>query len=303
MDASDPTRPTAALTTRPATPLGPAAPTAAVIPVTPAASTDPASAAGFSAPSGSLGSLTVPIGHTVSIGHTAPGGTVAPAGPGAGPSTRRAESTRESGDAGAGATSQVSALSSAQRVTAAGVAWLASASPFPDSQRAIWAVRPAAPAVLPCGEVFDVVSLSPLFGRRVLNALWFSGPGCGPVAGHRGRVLLFTEPGTAARLPRLLGWEQWTTPPTDRPICYGRGDSVSVPPPCPRPDGPHRWIVAPDTRHPWLPDAHALVLACIRSTSRTSRPEHPAAQLPGASPAPRVARAAPFDFGGQRTDC
>lgn len=43
----------------------------------------------------------------------------------------------------------------------------------------------------------------------MLDRLWSEGPGSGPVATHRGRMLLFTAPGTAQRLPSLLHWEEW----------------------------------------------------------------------------------------------
>ncbi|WP_206323368.1 bifunctional DNA primase/polymerase [Streptomyces sp. HNM0574] len=174
------------------------------------------------------------------------------------------------------------------RVTPAGADWLASASVFPRSVHALWRLRPGAPGVLPCGRAFDVVSVAPVFGRRLLDRLWSAGPGSGPVATHRGRMLLFAEPGTAHRLPALLDWEEWRTP---RPgpatpgsasglaslLCHGRGDAVTVPSPLPPEDpGPasgSRWLVAPDVRHPWLPGAEALLRACLRAElSREDRP-------------------------------
>ncbi|MFG2113224.1 bifunctional DNA primase/polymerase [Streptomyces sp. NPDC048718] len=133
----------------------------------------------------------------------------------------------------------------AARVTDEGAAWLASATARPAVAFAHWMRRPTAPAVLPCGTVFDVVNVEPTFGRRMLDTLWAEGPGCGPVATHRGRMLLFAAPGTAQRLPSLLRWEEWgdTVP---RPLCHGPGDAVTVPPLTPpspfrpRPDGPAR---------------------------------------------------------------
>ena len=74
---------------------------------------------------------------------------------------------------------------------------------------ALWEARPTAPGVLPCGTAFDVVNVPALFGRRMLDRLWEEGPGSGPVAMHRGRMLLFAAPGTAQRLPSLLDWEEW----------------------------------------------------------------------------------------------
>jgi hypothetical protein len=155
-------------------------------------------------------------------------------------------------------------------LTQAGEAWLASASEYPRSMRALWEARPWAPAVLPCGRAFDVISMPALFGRRVLDELWASGPGCGPVAGFRGRTLLFAQPGAAPRLRTLLAWEEWArdVPPL---LCHGRGDAVTVPPvrravdqPEPGPaDG--RWIVAPDSGQPWLPGAGGLLWACVRA--------------------------------------
>jgi hypothetical protein len=169
-------------------------------------------------------------------------------------------------------------------VTPEGAEWLASASAFPRSVRALWSARPGAPSVLPGGIAVDVVNLSPLFGRRLLEQLWASGPGSGPVAVHRGRLLLLVAPGTAQRLPSLLSWEEWgsAVPPL---LCHGLGDAVTVPPLHPAepgygPDpgcgretdcgadpgyGPSRWLVAPDTRHPWLPGADVVLWACVRA--------------------------------------
>lgn len=162
-------------------------------------------------------------------------------------------------------------------VTPDGADWLASASAFPRSVQALWAARPAAPSVLPCGTVFDVVNLPPLFGRKVLERLWTAGPGCGPVAVHRGRVLVFAAPGTADRLPSLLAWEEWggRMPAL---LCFGRGDAVTVPPLVPGPsaegqdcgDG-SRWLVAPGTRHPWLPGSDVLLWACLRAIRQEGR--------------------------------
>ncbi len=167
------------------------------------------------------------------------------------------------------------------RTTPEGAAWLASASAFPRSLEALWAARPSAPSVLPCGTVFDVVNLPVLFGRRVLERLWADGPGSGPVAVHRGRMLLLAAPGTAQRLPALLAWEEWAraVPPM---LCHGAGDAVTVPPPH-RPGGgygqgaaPSRWVVAPDTLSPWLPGADVLLWACLRAVRETPAKSVPA---------------------------
>lgn len=183
----------------------------------------------------------------------------------------------------------VGAASHSEYVTIAGAEWLASASTFPRSVRALWSARPTAPSVLPCGTVFDVVNLPALFGRRVLDRLWSDGPGCGPVAVYRGRILIFAKPGTADRLPSLLTWEEWG-PLVPPPLCHGVGDAVTVPPLVP-PDpaataapgapvmgtpaagdgsgddcgGTARWLVAPGVRHPWLPGAAVLLWACLRA--------------------------------------
>ncbi|WP_069172914.1 hypothetical protein [Streptomyces griseus] len=170
----------------------------------------------------------------------------------------------------------------AAQVTAAGAAWLATASPCPRSTLSRWRAHPASPGVLPCGSTFDVVSVPALFGRRMLEQLWAEGPGSGPVATHRGRMLLFASPGTAQRLPSLLAWEEWGTgsaaharahrgslPPL---LCHGTGDAVTVPPPAGGANGAGpRWLVAPDTRHPWLPGPDVLLWACVR-VSRSAAP-------------------------------
>ncbi|MFG2892705.1 bifunctional DNA primase/polymerase [Streptomyces sp. NPDC048248] len=178
-------------------------------------------------------------------------------------------------------------------VTLAGADWLASASPHPRSMHTLWAARPTAPSVLPCGTAFDVINAPALFGRRMVDRLWSAGPGSGPVAAHRGRILLFAAPGTAQRLPALLDWmaapsassggEGGTAVPAL--LCHGTGDAVTVPPLHPRPatdipaaptaaDGSapedllaptvSRWLVAPDVRNPWLPGPDVLLWACLR---------------------------------------
>ncbi|MFI2189344.1 bifunctional DNA primase/polymerase [Streptomyces sioyaensis] len=172
-------------------------------------------------------------------------------------------------------------------VTLAGADWLASAGPDPDAVQAAWAAQPAAPSVLPCGTAFDVINAPALFGRRMVDHLWSTGPGSGPVAAHRGRILLFATPGAAQRLPALLVWEEWAAavPPL---LCHGSGDAVTVPPlhPChgaaevapaaaEDPSGPaaSRWLVAPDVRNPWLPGPDVLLWACVRAARSMAGPE------------------------------
>ncbi|MFJ6697889.1 hypothetical protein ACIQM4_17720 [Streptomyces sp. NPDC091272] len=151
------------------------------------------------------------------------------------------------------------------RVTASGAAWLASASAYPRSTLSAWEARPAVPAVLPCGTAFDVVNVPAVFGRRMLDALWADGPGSGPVAEQRGRMLLLTVPGTAQRLPALLRWERRAehVPPL---LCHGTGDAVTVPALAPGPEKGPRWVVAPDVRHPWLPGPEVMFWACVRAS-------------------------------------
>lgn len=157
----------------------------------------------------------------------------------------------------------------AGHATLAGTDWLASAASASCDLRARWTAHPAAPAVLPCGTAFDVVNLPALFGRRVLEQLWTGGPGCGPVAVHRGRALLFAATGTADRLPALLAWEEWA-PRVPRMLCYGLGDTVAVPPPgCG--GGPLRWLLPPTVRHPWLPGPDVLLWACLRAVRPRNR--------------------------------
>ncbi|MFD7336475.1 bifunctional DNA primase/polymerase [Streptomyces violascens] len=155
-------------------------------------------------------------------------------------------------------------------VTAAGAAWLSSAATHARSTLSLWEARPTAPGVLPCGTVFDVVNVPSIFGRRMLDRLWAEGPGSGPVAIHRGRMLLFAAPGTAQRLPSLLEWEEWhgAGVPVPPLLCHGAGDAVTVPalvrPPREN-AGAARWLVAPDTRRPWLPGPDVLLWACVRA--------------------------------------
>ncbi|MEW1635731.1 bifunctional DNA primase/polymerase [Streptomyces sp. NPDC093801] len=153
----------------------------------------------------------------------------------------------------------------ATQVTPQGAAWLASASAHPGSTLAVWEGRPDAHAVLPCGTAFDVVNVPLVLGRRMLDLLWEQGPGSGPAAVHRGRMLLFASPGTAQRLPALLAWEEWgPAAPAPAPLCHGHGDAVTVPPLRPGP-GPSRWLVAPDARLPWLPGPDCLLWAFLHA--------------------------------------
>lgn len=177
-------------------------------------------------------------------------------------------------------------------VTSEGAAWLASAGTYPRSTLALWAERPSAPVVLPCGSTFDVVNAPAIFGRRMLDRLWDDGPGSGPVAAYRGRMLLFAAPGTAQRLPSLLEWEEWgsrgaegqegaghvgrcgAAPPL---LCHGTGDAVTVPALSAGGTGASavarlesRWLVAPDTRHPWLPGPEILLWAVVRAARVTA---------------------------------
>ncbi|MFJ4278897.1 bifunctional DNA primase/polymerase [Streptomyces massasporeus] len=174
----------------------------------------------------------------------------------------------------------------ASDVTPDGAAWLASAGTYPRSTLALWEERPDAPVVLPCGSVFDVVSAPAMFGRRMLDRLWDDGPGSGPVAQFRGRMLLFAAPGTAQRLPALLEWEEWggrdsreatrtdAVPPL---LCHGTGDAVTVPapsegtPPATPAGSASRWLVAPDTRQPWLPGPEVLLWAAVRAARSAVR--------------------------------
>ncbi|TDT40813.1 bifunctional DNA primase/polymerase-like protein [Streptomyces sp. BK208] len=165
-------------------------------------------------------------------------------------------------------------------VTSDGAAWLASAGAYPRSTLALWEERPEAPIVLPCGSAFDVVSAPAIFGRRMLDRLWDDGPGSGPVAEFRGRMLLFAAPGTAQRLPSLLDWEEWgargrrggrtgAVPPL---LCHGAGDAVTVPAPAGAPSRTgSRWLVAPDTRQPWLPGPEILLWAAVRAARAAVR--------------------------------
>ncbi|MEV5505257.1 bifunctional DNA primase/polymerase [Streptomyces orinoci] len=186
------------------------------------------------------------------------------------------------------------AFPAAARVSPAGADWLASASPFPRSVLALWADNPHAPMVLPCGRAFDVIAMPALFGRRVLDRLWSAGPGSGPVAAQQGRLLLFTAPGTAQRLPALLRWEEWggrERPEVPPLLCHGPGDAVTVPPLWPpdetEPTPPAtRWLVAPEERRPRLPGPETLLWACVR-TARTARPRPRTTPLTSAPALPR----------------
>ncbi|MEU0072520.1 bifunctional DNA primase/polymerase [Streptomyces sp. NPDC006332] len=169
-----------------------------------------------------------------------------------------------------------SARSDVSGATPEGAAWLASAGTYPRSTLALWEERPDAPVVLPCGSTFDVVGAPAVFGRRMVDRLWAEGPGSGPVAAFRGRMLLFAAPGTAQRLPSLLHWEEsgrtGAIPPL---LCHGNGDAVTVPAPMASDGSPgrpeSRWLVAPDTRRPWLPGPEILLWAAVRAARAAVR--------------------------------
>lgn len=170
--------------------------------------------------------------------------------------------------------------SDAGGVTPDGAAWLASADTRPRGTLPHRAERAAGPVVLSCGVAFDVVSVPAVFGRRMLDRMWEEGPGSGPVAEFRGRLLLFAAPGTARRLPALLEWEEWGAPGRGRAggvpplLCHGTGDAVTVPA-LTAAAGParsgSRWLVAPDTRHPWLPGPEVLLWAAVRAARAAVR--------------------------------
>ncbi|MFE9848258.1 bifunctional DNA primase/polymerase [Streptomyces sp. NPDC005576] len=183
-------------------------------------------------------------------------------------------------------------------VTPAGAVWLAGATANPRTTLTRWRASPASPGVLPCGTAFDVVSVPALFGRRMLERLWAEGPGSGPVATHRGRTLLFATPGTAQRLPSLLAWEEWGTGATRRDtssrtlppvLCHGTGDAVTVPPlACDTTAPGPQWVVAPDTRTPWLPGPDVLRWACVRAARTPVPPVSDYSIFPPADPGANV---------------
>lgn len=108
----------------------------------------------------------------------------------------------------------------------------------------------------------------------MLDRLWEEGPGSGPVAMLRARMLLFAAPGTAQRLPSLLRWEEIGRTAAIPPLlCHGIGDAVTVPAPLSAPQSApaSRWLVAPDTRHPWLPGPEILLWAAVRAARAAVR--------------------------------
>src|SRR5258705_406269 len=94
---------------------------------------------------------------------------------------------------------------------------------------------------------------------------------------------------SASAFPRSVEapWSARPGAPT-RMLGRGTGDGVPVPPLYQDPAadvrdgaGISRWVVAPDTRHPWLPGADVLLWACVRA-ARTA----PAAALPALAGVP-----------------
>ncbi|WP_437029567.1 hypothetical protein [Streptomyces sp. enrichment culture] len=77
-------------------------------------------------------------------------------------------------------------------------------------------------------------------------------------------------PGTSARGARQAG-RAGAVPPL---LCHGTGDAVTVPPAVgAAAQGGHgaRWLVAPDTRHPWLPGPEVLLWAAVRAARAAVR--------------------------------
>ena len=79
-------------------------------------------------------------------------------------------------------------------------------------------------------------------------------------------------------------------------LCHGAGDAVTVPALYgrrgraalrasrgrSRARADRRWVVAPDTRHPWLPGADVLLWACLRAVREAvPRPPRGAPGAPG----------------------
>ncbi len=177
-------------------------------------------------------------------------------------------------------------------VTSDGAAWLASAGPYPRSTLALWEERPDAPVVLPCGSSFDVVSASAIFGRRMLDRMWADGPGSGPVAESRGRILLFAAPGTAQRLPSLLEWEEWggRTGTVPSLLCHGTGDAVTVPAVTASPGAPARPPDPVPLPAGWWPPTPATPGCPARGAAVGGRPGGPRGR-------------ADFDFSSRRPGC
>ncbi|MFE6779173.1 hypothetical protein [Streptomyces sp. NPDC057702] len=125
----------------------------------------------------------------------------------------------------------------------------------------------------------------------MVDRLWCDGPGSGPVAIQRGRVLLFTRPGVAQRLPSLLSWEEWGAgvPPL---LCHGTGDAVTIPPlHAPEPIDPYDVPPLPGPLPgPFL--AHRPAAGPPRVAGPTPPPSSAGAPHPGA-PLPHPAPAGP----------
>ena len=69
-----------------------------------------------------------------------------------------------------------------------------------------------------------------------------------------------------------MGWEEWgdSVPPL---LCHGTGDAVTPSPLQSERSAPGpRWLVAPDTRHPWLPGPEVLLWACVRAAREAACP-------------------------------
>ncbi|WP_432056980.1 hypothetical protein [Streptomyces sp. bgisy022] len=78
------------------------------------------------------------------------------------------------------------------------------------------------------------------------------------------------SPGRPARGPGE-GGRAGAVPPL---LCHGTGDAVTVPPAAgAAAQGGHgaRWLVAPDTRHPWLPGPEVLLWAAVRAARAAVR--------------------------------
>ncbi|GHE67812.1 hypothetical protein GCM10018785_40510 [Streptomyces longispororuber] len=155
------------------------------------------------------------------------------------------------------------------------VEWLVSAAPDPGACRWEWERGPSGVALLPAGELWDVLILPGELGRPTLDVLTRVVDRPGPVLADfgDGRVGFFVPPGTVAR---------WVGTGVRG---AGRGTWIVVPHPA-RATGTVRWLIPPDGSGT-LTDPALLELAMHEAAARLAPgavPEANGAEELGAVP-------------------
>ncbi|AUG79853.1 DNA primase [Kitasatospora sp. MMS16-BH015] len=145
--------------------------------------------------------------------------------------------------------------------------------PHAASLRELWSM--GSPLLLLPGRTFDVLDVPAQPGLQALVRLERMGTQLGPVlAPPTGRLLFFTAPGTAARLPELLYRMGWDDAALDL-ACHGEGTYLAAPPTALGPLGPTRWLRRPTRESAATPPEARLLLGTLAYTCHRGRERAP----------------------------